>query len=668
MPDKAISLKGRTLIHAQALIEAPGELLLNAQEEGARVHFSGGPDLLDSANYLVFDIELQAEQSVCVMLDFWDLNTPAGEESNLWVKVGVLPNLRTRIAFPLARLDSREMFIAPTPGQLKMVVFGKPVARERVSHFSIGTVRTQMPCRLAIFNLHLADELPEFPLPANDRRVDAIGQYIPKRWRGTCGGEEEMTTCLQALYLEASMAPDRFSNPGWDAHGGDTGISFAATGFFRREKRDGRWFLVTPGGSAFFSNGIDCVTFAPGRVDGMEPFFTWLPDRADNRFAPCWSISRDGFTMFDFLKANLIRAFSDRWFECWCVITRHLLKKWGFNTIGNWSDPEFIRWAHMPYVWQMSDFPTTQSVIFRDFPDVCSEEYEKNSRRFAQQLSFYRDDPCLIGYFMRNEPTWAFVEGVCIAEELLANPGCFKSKDALIDTLREKYGTAERLNEAWGTGFADFDGLRQPIGKARALSPAAAQDLDAFSRRLYALYNSIPAKACKSVDPNHMNLGMRYGYISQPDIVAGWEHFDVFSINSYFVSPVEQTKQAASLMDIPIMVGEYHFGSLDSGMTATGLRAVETQAQRADAYRYFLEQGAAHSHFVGAHYFTLYDQPVLGRFDGENYQIGLLDVTHRPYEEFTAHLPGCHNATYGVIKGMEKPWDKKAREIPKVAY
>lgn len=161
---------------------------------------------------------------------------------------------------------------------------------------------------------------------------------------------------------------------------------------------------------------------------------------------------------------------------------------------------------------------------------------------------------------------------------------------------------------------------------------------------------------------------MRYGYISQPGIVAGWENFDVFSINSYYVSPVSQTEQAASLMDIPVVVGEYHFGSLDSGMTATGLRAVPTQAERADAYRYFLEQGAAHPFFVGAHYFTLYDQPVLGRFDGENYNIGLLDVTHRPYEAFTSQLAACHAATYGVMAGREKPWDKKAREIPKVAY
>ena len=36
---------------------------------------------------------------------------------------------------------------------------------------------------------------------------------------------------------------------------------------------------------------------------------------------------------------------------------------------------------------------------------------------------------------------------------------------------------------------------------------------------------------------------------------------------------------------------------------------------------------------IGAHYFQWNDQHVAGRFDGENWQIGLVDICQRPYEE-----------------------------------
>gem|GEM_PF-4535391 len=32
----------------------------------------------------------------------------------------------------------------------------------------------------------------------------------------------------------------------------------------------------------------------------------------------------------------------------------------------------------------------------------------RNSKEFAKQLADYKDDPYLVGYFLRNEPHWAF--------------------------------------------------------------------------------------------------------------------------------------------------------------------------------------------------------------------------------------------------------------------
>jgi hypothetical protein len=89
-------------------------------------------------------------------------------------------------------------------------------------------------------------------------------------------------------------------------------------------------------------------------------------------------------------------------------------------------------------------------------------------------------------------------------------------------------------------------------------------------------------------------------------------------------------------VDKPLVVGEFHFGALDRGMLHTGLRPVEDQAARAAAYRSYLRGALAHPQFVGTHWFQYADQATTGRGDGENYQIGFIDVCDTPYAETIA--------------------------------
>lgn len=98
------------------------------------------------------------------------------------------------------------------------------------------------------------------------------------------------------------------------------------------------------------------------------------------------------------------------------------LKKHGMNTLGNWSDPALFGTTGIPYVTSLPKFPDTKQFIFRDFPDVFSEEYERNSGKCAEALKARADDPWMIGYFLRNEPSWAFVDNLVLADEVLYNP------------------------------------------------------------------------------------------------------------------------------------------------------------------------------------------------------------------------------------------------------
>jgi hypothetical protein len=67
------------------------------------------------------------------------------------------------------------------------------------------------------------------------------------------------------------------------------------------------------------------------------------------------------------------------------------------------------------------------------------------------------------------------------------------------------------------------------------------------------------------------------------------------------------------------------------------------------------------------HYSALNDQPLLGRFDGENYQVGFVDVCHRPYKELVDSARRAHRSVYPLRLGLEKPYVGRAREIPAVA-
>ena len=116
------------------------------------------------------------------------------------------------------------------------------------------------------------------------------------------------------------------------------------------------------------------------------------------------------------------------------------------------------------------------------------------------------------------------------------------------------------------------------------------------------------------------------------------------------------------------MIGEFHFGALDRGLDATGIRGVASQAERGAAYRYYMHRAACHPMCLGAHYFTLNDQAYLGRFDGENYQIGIVDVTQRPYTEFEEGIMQTHREIYDVVNGILPPTERKAEEIPAIYF
>jgi len=590
------------------------------------------------------------------------------EKPRVTVRFGLMPQYRANICLDLNWLDGHILFPGHAVGELKVVCHGSRIERSEIERAEIVSMAAYHDIKVRFEDIELSDEPRSAADVPDIKLIDEMGQYIPKKWAGKIGSAQELNEKLRA---QAAL-PGSYPFEDWTQWGGKASMPLKeGTGFFSRIKKDGRWYLTDPSGCAFYSVGPDCVGVScDGRIDGLEKLLEWVPDDPE-LIEPSrrqWGeIGRGNGKMVSFYRANLKRAFGENWKEEWRGMVVRQLKAMGMNTLGNWSDKTLF--GRMPYVTSLERFPQTEHFIFRDFPDVLSAEYAQDAKECAKSLAERKDDPWMIGYFLRNEPSWAFVDDLIIADEVLRDEKDTACKRGLIEELQKKYGTVDALNAAWKADLVSFADLEKPIAKASAYSAQAEADLRAFSAELIRAYTAIPAAACRDVDPNHMILGMRWAWISDPALVSGWDCFDVFSINCYAVDPTAAIARVEELkVDLPVMIGEFHFGALDSGLTATGLEAVATQKDRGRAYRYYCEHAAAHPQSVGCHYFQCYDQFVLGRFDGENYNIGLFDVCLQPYEDMAKAIRDCSEGVYDVHSGKKQPTDDMPESLPMIAY
>ena len=98
---------------------------------------------------------------------------------------------------------------------------------------------------------------------------------------------------------------------------------------------------------------------------------------------------------------------------------------------------------------------------------------------------------------------------------------------------------------------------------------------------------------------------------------------------------------------MPVMiVGEWHFGT--TCCPHRGL-AVANQSERAKAFRIYLEDAAARPLCRRP---LLHMTNIFGRFDGENYQIGFLDICYEPMVKAArlSHL-------YAVAQGRQQAFN-----------
>jgi hypothetical protein len=500
--------------------------------------------------------------------------------------------------------------------------------------------------------------------------VDRYGQSTRKNYPGKVKSDDDLRADAARQEREtAELKP----NPALDSYGGLAGSGAAfglkKTGFFHGEKAAGRWVLVTPEGNAFFQLAVCGIasTDDATRVAGREKIYEWLP-KTDPQFVTAWRDQRPDSGNFSFYAANWIRKFGRPFtLDDWTAQVVERLRLWGFNSAGAFSaNTESMKAARFPGVAFLPlgkgegvvTLPERIGAAELLDPFVPGTE-EALDKKFAARIAPRANDPLLIGYFYGNEQH---------LEELPKKIASYKAgkvaaKGRLVQMLQDKYRDIAAFNAAWNPAqpYASFDDLKEEPLFVR--TDKAAADMQAFYELYLETYFSMVERLFRKHDPNHLLIGSRMtpGTANNETAVRiGGKYTDVVSINYYAYAIEKDFLQRASEWSggKPILLSEWFFGATDTGLG--GGKEVASQAERAAAYRNYVEQAAALPFVIGSQWFIYADQSITGRFfegfNGEGNNTGLVDVTDRPYEPLVQAASESHARIYDVMLGKKKPF------------
>ena len=178
------------------------------------------------------------------------------------------------------------------------------------------------------------------------------------------------------LFVLGNVAAEVFpANQGFDQYGGYLAVKEEATGRFRLDNINGRYFLITPDGHGFVSLG---VTHTIGLGSPEDSRYDFLRQRLGG----------------DWTRAN--RG----------IVTN--FQKWGYNCLGygsHKSTREMLpHFASGQVTGKVSSWLEKQV----EFPDVFSDNW-KNKARHALELmakNYDIDHPNLVGIYWTDMPAW----------------------------------------------------------------------------------------------------------------------------------------------------------------------------------------------------------------------------------------------------------------------
>ena len=206
-----------------------------------------------------------------------------------------------------------------------------------------------------------------------------------------------------------------------------------------------------------------------------------------------------------------------------------------------------------------------QYPVRRYMEDVSDPGYQHYALRFAKTLvNRYKDHPALFAFGLCNELGWCH------------RSHSAESRARFIDWLRKKYGTIERLNQAWATQrwcrrLLSFEQVGFPETEEEAGSPEAWLDMrrffsDGVGEFITALQKTVKENAQeKPTTSNHYaenpSMGFDYmkyyeGFVEYPGVGYYFNYYDIENIR--YVNTEMQHRIAET--DRPMWCIEYQTG------------------------------------------------------------------------------------------------------------
>ncbi|WP_233267400.1 beta-galactosidase [Paraglaciecola sp. L3A3] len=526
--------------------------------------------------------------------------------------------------------------------------------------------------------------------------VDKFGQPAKSNYADKVKSDAHLKQLAKTELADLAANPvlaDRSKFGGWK-----NGPKLKATGFFRTEKVNGVWSLVDPEGYLFFSSGIANIRIAntttltgvdfkddsvryidpedvtPEDSLGIRPvsaeaqktryvsselrnkMFNWLPEY-DDELANHYSYRRSthkgplkhGET-FSFYQSNLERRYGERYPESfiddWEDVTIKRMRSWGMTSFGNWVDPEFYQKNQFPYFangWIIGDFKTVTDIGhgWSPMPDPYDPEFARRARMTTNAIAEeVKNNPWCIGVFIDNEKSWGNPANIkshynIPIQNFKMDAAESPAKAAFTKILRDKYVDINTLNTAWQTDIPSWASFAKSYN-IENINDAMTEDLSTILEAYTSQYFKVVDSALSAVMPDHMYMGVRMAAwsINPEGVRAAKKYVDVMSYNYYREGMHDANWGFLPEIDMPSIIGEYHFGAVDTGLYHPGLIHSSDQNDRARGYKAYMRKVIDNPYMVGAHWFQYTDSPVTGRaYDGENYNVGFVTNADVPYKE-----------------------------------
>jgi hypothetical protein len=455
--------------------------------------------------------------------------------------------------------------------------------------------------------------------------IDKYGQYIPENWDGKVTSDAQLQneyhsedSALAAVALNANV---------FDQYGGiKDGDNRTAKGFFRAEKINGIWWLITPEGHKYILKGVDGCFFWYSAADVSDPSkFEELPDKT--LYPDAWSLGWNDGHSVNFYALNCAKKYGGNWRTKWEDLIKRRFLDWGFNSSSKWSAIEPN--VPLPYTkgifWtaniQLTKNPWAEDPYGPNF-QVCVENAASSAA-----IANLKDDKMLVGYYVQNENGW----NDNTFQTVLAADNTLPAKCAFIDfELSRHNNDLGTLNSLFGTSAASTDALKDVSINAGSVP---GDDKSAFIQNASKQFYSKAHAAIMKFDPNHMFLGSCpiVGWSCNLDwAIGGFPYVDVWGYD-YYRGGVPSEYQS---FDKPMMNLEYSLTYADHGLndaTSIGSPKCSSWDDRGTQYDAYVSAAFSNPNCVGMGWFMFMDWLPTNPSGAGGTQWGIINITDQPY-------------------------------------